>query len=357
MRIGVDARGMVNHADGRIAGVSQFTSAIIQAMQAIGTDKIILCNETGRSHLPIVSNHLQFSAAVHRIHPDVFFSPTGLLPLGLKVPSVAFIHDVFILKHPEWFPDSLWQRLFTLRVVLPATMRSARRLIVPSECVRRDLIEAFPQSEKKIFVVSEGVVMQDRSSLPLTDAIRERLSIRSPYMLTVSTLEPRKNFLVALNAFARVLKDHPNFQYVIAGKRGWKDASILSAIDELNKRYPGSVCYVGAVSEDDKHMLYANAELYLSTSLAEGFGLPVFEAMAHGVPVIATPVGAIPDLAEGCVEVIPSDDTLATQQAISRLLRDPEKRQSLQKKGYDVIAHLTWRETAYRIVQVLYETV
>lgn len=358
MRIGIDARQIVDEKSGRISGVHQFTSEIISALQRVSNDELVLFTNEAvplkLRRIPIIGNHFAFAHAIHRARLDLFFSPAGLLPIGLRTPSVVFVHDLIILKHPEWFPDSVSQQLFTLRHVLPRTIRHAKLVIVPSESVKRDLVEAFPEARTKVRVIAEGVAPRDRSAYP---SVREKR-----YVLSLSTLEPRKNLVSAIDAFDQLLKMRPELastmQLVIAGKLGWGFEPVLKAIAEMNLRWREHadqvVCYLGPISEEEKWPLYAHAEMFLSASFAEGFGLPAFEAMSVGTPVISTAVGAIPDLASKVVLIIPSHDPAVIARAMLDLIDDPSRRKALGQSGQALAKSLTWDATVSRLLEFMH---
>lgn len=365
MRIGIDARAVVRPEIERVSGVHQYTSAIIAALQRLAPEEIVLFGEDSvvapvRS-IPFIGHHLALPQAVHRAGIDLFFSPTGLLPLGLTVPSVAFIHDLFILKHPEWFPDSVLQQVFTLKLVLPHSVRRARRLLVPSLRVKDDVIDAFPDSREKISVVWEGVMPRRRKDYAMTKELRERLRIVQRHIVSVATVEPRKDLITAIKAFEAVLTARPmlarTLQYVIVGTSGWKSDATFAAIEQVNARWryyaPEVIRYTGPVTEQEKWILYANAELYLCTSLAEGFGLPPFEAMAVETPVITTPVGAVSEVANDAVIVVDFRSDRSLKREIISLLDSPEKARTLAQKGQHVVQRLTWDRAAKQTLDLL----
>ncbi|MEK9131061.1 MAG: glycosyltransferase family 1 protein [Patescibacteria group bacterium] len=345
MRIGIDARALTQHPT---SGVAMFTREIIDALRCVSDDELILFTKTDIARpfrrLPIIGNHFAFARAVDKAKVDVFFSPTGLLPLGLKTPSVAFVHDLIILKHPEWFPDSIWQRFFTLRFTMPSTIRRARRVLVPSMIVRDDLVQFFPEAGDKVEVVPEGV-RRPEVIQPLSDEQRQCWGVVGQYLLSVGTLEPRKNHEAAcftLETIVVMMK--LDVQLLLIGSRGWGAGAILQKIDEVNRRLGRqAVCYLGAVSEEEKWTLYQNAEMLLAVSRDEGFYLPPFEALAVGTPVIATAVGAVPDLLTDAVTIVQPNDVEGIVQAVESVLR---------QKPEVTASQLTWEQAARRILDV-----
>ena len=333
MRIVIDARGKARPELGRVSGVAQYVSHITEALLALEPTSFTVLDDD-RSSLPVVGRHLLFARRVDALKADLFFSPTGLLPLGLKTPAVAFIHDLFILDHPEWFPDSWWQRFFTLKIVLPMTVKKAKWLIVPSESVKQDVIRWFPFAAEKVSVIAEGV------------AAPTSIAPGRPgrYILSIATIDPRKNLLTAVRAFARSEFDG---EFVIVGSGGWKNSTEVQEIQKTKR-----VVLLQNVTEAEKWSLYAGAELYLQTSLAEGFGLPPFEAMALGTPVVSTLVGALPELALNAVAVIPADDPEMIGKTLQELLEDERKRQDLGAWGKKAVEGLTWQAAAQKTLEV-----
>ncbi len=371
MRIAIDGRSIVRPDVGRVSGINQYTSCMIDALVDVAADDtfvVFLDSDVpseqvramirGRSNIearqdasllravPYVGAHLMLPSAIHAERIDLFFAPTGLIPLGLRIPSVGFIHDLFILEHPEWFPDSAIQQVFTLKLVLPRSLDHARLLLTPSAAVRSDLIRAFPKTKQKTVVVHEGITIC--SPQP------ER-QIHGRYIVSVATLEPRKNFLFALRAFEALLSRDPSLskslQYVIAGTPGWGAEPILEAIDHINARWrqyrpDGVVRYLGSVTDAERCSLYQHAELYLCTSFAEGFGLPPLEAMGVGTAVVTTSVGVIPEVAKGSVAIISESDVPSTATILLKLLNDQVARRRLAEAGRAAVAQFTWRRSA-----------
>lgn len=355
MRVAIDGRSIVRSDIGRVSGINQFTSQIIAALPLVApADQFIIFGEDDSPlrSIPFVGQHIILPAAIHRQKIDLYFSPTGLLPLGLNVPAVIFVHDLFILDHPEWFPDSALQQAFTLRLVLPRSINRARAIVVPSELVKRDVINAFPQARPKLRVVPEGVTRYQPSPAPVIDG---------RYVVSVATIEPRKNLLFALQVFEAVLSREPSLartlRYVIAGSRGWGYEPVATAIEDLNSRWrqyrpDGVARYLGAVSDEERHSLYEHAELYLCTSYAEGFGLPPLEAMAVGTAVVTTPVGVIPELAKGAVARLAFNDVDQAAETIWRLLKSDGERAALASKGREAVSPLTWERAAEQLLAI-----
>lgn len=345
MRLGIDGRGVLNER-GAVTGISLFSRELLEAMQQQNDQELIIFGlDATRAFLrrwPIVGNHWAFAKAVDQAACDVFFSPHGLLPLGLKTPAVVYVADLIMLKHPEWFPDSIGQRIFTLRLTLPRTVRRARRILVPSEIVRQDFGRFFPAALDKIVVVPAGIRPLSGFGIPAPDR---------PFILSVGTLEPRKNFATSIKAFEAVANSHPDLDYLIIGSRGWGADSVFATMSEVNQRLGReAVRYLGCVSEAKKWALYRGARLLLAPSFDEGFYLPPFEAMAVGTPVISTLVGAIPDLARTTVVPIEPLDIENQTQAIERLLRDAAWRAECVQAGNQVSQMLTWEATARGIL-------
>lgn len=346
MRVVIDARGKVRPEIGRVSGVAQYVSHITEALVALSPDTFVALDEES-SGLPLVGRHLGFARRADALRAHLFFSPSGLLPLGLKTPAIAFIHDLFILDHPEWFPDTALQRTFTLKVVLPQTVRRALQLIVPSEGVRQDLLRWFPAAEGKITVIAEGVAPPSIIK-PLTPKLRKRFGISDRFVLSVATIDPRKNLLATVHGFARMQQQIGwDGQLVIVGTGGWKNALIRAEMDKT----PGIV-WLSNVTEEEKWSLYAAADLCLQTSLAEGFGLPPFEAMAAGTPVATTMVGALPELATSAVLALPTNQIQTIADRVGELLLHPHRRAEMAAEGRRIVQGLTWRAAAQKTLEV-----
>ena len=251
----------------------------------------------------------------------------------VKCPVVSVVHDVSFIEHPEWF--SPIERLWMKRAI-PATMEMAAAVITVSSFSRYEIIRTCGINPAKVHVAHDGVD-------PARGAGTAPASGVAPYFIYVGNLEPRKNVSTLLRAFAEFRKGHPDHRLVVVGhpKRGGRVSE-----------QPG-VEFAGYVPDDELASLTAGAVALCYPSFYEGFGLPPLEAMALGVPVIASDIPVMRELYEGAARLVPATDETAWTEAMSLLAADAGLRRELEVAGRERSAGFTWRKSAEAVLQAL----
>ena len=228
---------------------------------------------------------------------------------------------------------------------LAGNLRRAHRIIAVSEATRRDAIRLLDISPQKIVTIHSGVAAAffDVPEGAIAD-VRARYRLTRPVILSVGTVEPRKNFRGLVGAWRALPAElRAEYELVVAGPMGWADAE--------TERDVRSARYLGYVPETDIAALTASAAIFAYPSLYEGFGFPVAQAMAAGVPVITSNVSALPEIAgDAAVLVDPRSET-ELRDALRRLLEDPVLRAELARRGrrraeqfrWEICAAKSWR--------------
>lgn len=274
---------------------------------------------------------------------DLFHGTSYSLPRRCRAPLVATVHDLALLRHPEWGTRAL------VRMVRRAVreLHAATRIIAVSESTRRDLIDLCGVPPDRVRVVHNGHGGEFR---PL-DAnqsrarIERELGVGGRFVLHVGTLEPRKNLTNLIAAFAQVrLAGADRHRLVLAGADGWGSASIHRAA--VAHGIAASVRFVGCVAADLLPALYAAADVVVYPSLHEGFGLPVLEAMACGTPVVAANRAAIPEVAGDAALLVDPENPEEIAAAINRCLQDRGLAADLTRRGMERAAAFTWERAA-----------
>lgn len=227
---------------------------------------------------------------------------------------------------------------------LSGTLDRASHLITPSEAIRKEVIEYFSWPADKVTAVANGVApsFNSKQSSEILIPTLSRCGLRpNEYALCVSTLEPRKNIGALLRAYSRLSETlRARYPLVLAGHKGWLSESLHDSIDK--GRSEGWLHYLGFVPEADLPALYAGARAFLYPSLYEGFGLPVLEAMASGVPVLTSDSSSLPEVSNGAALLIdPNDDDLLYK-GIDRILLDDDWRALAKARGLEVAARFSW---------------
>lgn len=268
---------------------------------------------------------------------DLVHAPTLLAPPSRGCPLVVTIHDAVPWTHPETLTQRgvAWHRRMALRVAA-----SADAVIVPTQAVADDLRE-FLDLGDRVRVVFEGsdalVVPRDAA------ARRERLGVPETYFVTVATLEPRKGLDVALGALAETAA--PDVPLVVVGQPGWGGVDLDATAASLGLR-DGQVLALGRTSDSDLAAVLAGGLALVAPSRAEGFGLPVVEAMHAGVPVICSDAPALVEVTDGAALITPVDDVVWLAEAMASVAGDEELRTRLAKAGTERARSLTWRTAA-----------
>ena len=277
---------------------------------------------------------------------DVFHvsDVTQLVPEQGKV--VATIYDMSPVIFPQFHTS---ENRNTFGRKLQHIRQHADVLIAISESTKRDIIEHLGFPETRIHVAYGGV---DANFVPLADqaALRSTLAkygLREPgYILHVGTLEPRKNLVRLIEAYAQVRQrcGDATPPLVLVGQNGWDSADIFTAV--ARHKLSDHVQIVGFVADADLPVIYNGATIFAYPSLYEGFGIPVLEAMACGVPVLTSTVSSLPEIVGDTGLLVEATDTQAIAAGLQQLVEDAELRRDLSVRGAVRATRFTWQETA-----------
>jgi len=259
-------------------------------------------------------------------------------------PAAVFVHDLAFRIRPAEVP---WQQRLYMGTVLGPALKDAAAVLVPSQTTRRDLLDAYPIPglEPKVEVVTEGFGMLAAAG-PLPEGLRPG------FILAVGTVEPRKNYPRLLAAYRRLRSRFGSTgvpPLVITGRPGWAHGDTLDRI----RAEPG-VRYLGHVDEATLAALYESAAILAFPSLYEGFGLPLLEAMAQGLPAVIGNAGSLPELADGAAIEVDAQDVDAIATALEHLLADAALRGRLAEAGRRRAADFTWSGAARTTLDVLH---
>jgi len=296
--------------------------------------------------------HLRLGRELRRRPPDIFFTPAHVIPVGYRGAAVATVHDLGYEQFPEAHP---WRQLAYLRWSTRHNARVARRVIADSGATRDDLMRFYATDATKIDVVYPGADPDLRrvdDEAKIAGALI-RHGIRPPYLLYLGTLQPRKNLIRLVEAFAASGLHDQGYSLVLAGKQGWVAAPLLDAVGSLPSAVRDRVLLPGYIDEMDKSPLLSGATALVFPSLYEGFGFPVLEAQVCGTPVICANTSSLPEVAgQGAILVDPLD-TAALAEAMRRVAGDANLRQNLVAIGYANLDRFSWPDAAVRVLDVL----
>jgi len=295
------------------------------------------------------SSYLPFRLAT--LGADLYHGPAVFLPpLKLGYRTVVTIHDLVAFLFPETVPT---QYGIYMRWMTRLSTRSADRIIAVSEATREDLVRQLGVPPEKIQTIHEALgtgyePVRDPGRL---EAVRRTYRLEGPYILFVGNLEPRKNLVRLIEAYAllrrRVRLPH---RLVLAGKNGWLYRPIFQAVERLGLQQ--EVIFTGYVAQEDLPAIYSMAEAFAFPSLYEGFGLPVLEAMACGVPVVAGASGSIPEVAGDAALLVSPYQVEAIAEALHRVLIEAELRAELRARGLARSRAFSWERAAIQTREV-----
>jgi len=287
-----------------------------------------------------------------RDHVDVFWGATHRLPryLPASVARVVTIHDLVWKYAGETMrPLSRWVE----HRLMPEAVRLADRIVAVSESTTKDLKAEYPEARGRVKVVYPGV-----PALPVAQGPEALVSmgVIRPYFLFVGTLEPRKNLRRLLRAYTRVDDAiRHRYQMVIAGGKGWGGVDIHRFIRDAGLE--DQVVVTGYVDDAELATLYANARFLAIPSLYEGFGLPILEAMSHGVPVLTSNSSALPEVAGDAGVLVDPFDEMSIAAGLSSLLVNERYRNELAGRAATNARRFSWQKAARDMWAVFEEAV
>ena len=281
-----------------------------------------------------------------RVGAELLHLPAAAGPVRGSLPTVITIHDLSVLHAPQLF--RFWFRHYA-RVVIPPLARRAARVITDSDATRCDVVEHLQVPEERVVVVPISVAesyrpREDGSDEPAT--ILERYHLPHQFVLSVCTLEPRKNLQRLLEA-VRLLAERPPTRDIVlvhAGAYGWMADDVLRAAQSPALR--GRVRFLGYVAQEDVPALYRQARLLAFPSLSEGFGLPVLEAMACGCPVVTSNRSSLPEVAGDAAVLVNPESVEAIADGIRQLWTDGSLAADLRARGLARARLFSWERTA-----------
>jgi glycosyltransferase involved in cell wall biosynthesis len=285
---------------------------------------------------------------------DVFHATEHLLPPLKRAGSVFTVHDLIFLHFPEYhLPINRWY----LTLMLPRFLLGADALIAVSENTKRDVVELMHIPPEKISVIYEGVSPAFRpfENSAERERVREKYKLPNRYLLSLGTIEPRKNLVTLLDAYHLLLARGQTVPHlVLAGRKGWLFGPVLARVRELG--LDERVHFTGWIDEQDAPAIMSAAAAFVYPSLYEGFGLPPLEAMACGTPVICSNASSLPEVVGDGGLLVEPRDVGALADAIARVLGDEGLRAQLRMRGLAQAQRFSWEQTA-RETMAVYQSV
>jgi len=307
-------------------------------------------------------SQIRLAVRLLRTRPSLYFSPVHVLPFFATNPSVVTIHDVDYMRHPEAYS---WKGRNYLKLTTWWAVRRATRIMTPSEASKNDLVRYFGCDPAKIrvtplapMVVGEAssespVASGPESTVGLLATGYSQLASTSPYFLFVGRLETKKNAVRIVEAFAKVAGEMPEVKLILVGRAGRGYEAVKAAIEatELGER----IVETGWLPGEEVTALIKNSIALMFPSLAEGFGIPVLDGFALGVPVVTSRGIATEEVAGEAALLVDPHSVEEIAEAMRKLQHDPSIRESYVKKGTERLKDFSWEKTARMTVEVFRE--
>lgn len=292
---------------------------------------------------------MRAARALDAVRPDVAHFTNGMIPAGSPVSTIVTVHDMSLRLYPHCHP---WRRRLLNRPLMHVAIRRAEGIVTVSHSARRDLLRFHGVAPERVSVVHEAASpafhpLTDRGTL---ERVRAKYGLPPRFVLYVGTIEPRKNLVRLVEAFAEARAQGMPHHLVCVGPYGWSSRDLSGHIERLG--IADVVHFTGYAAFEDLPAIYNLGEFFVFPSLYEGFGLPVVEAMACGVPVITSNTSSLGEIAGDAAETIDPASTDALAEAIVRLGTDPELRIELVRRGFARSRSFSWAQTAKNMLAV-----
>ena len=365
MRFAVDAHAIGRHLTGNEVYVRSLLDAFGAHDRECEFIAYVSAEEAWR-HLPrcirtrrVATNPFlrlgfDLSMKVRQDNPDLLHVQYTA-PIACRVPVVVSVHDVSFLEHPEYFTRS---RARQLQYTVRRTVQRAAKILTVSDFSRSAILKVYGHLEEdQVVVVPNAGSSEFRpiSRESAAAAVRERFGLAERFVLSVGDLQPRKNHIGLIRAFARLVTACPQLKHslLIVGKETWfaervREAARSSGVEDR-------IRFTGFVSDADLLQLYNACDVFAFPSFYEGFGLPALEAMACGRAVACSNTSALPEVVDGAAILFDPYSVDEMVRALADLLRDAELRARMERLGLQRAAHFSWQKSAERTLDVYRE--
>ena len=277
---------------------------------------------------------------------DIYHFFNFTIPKNIKGKVINTIYDTVFISAPETMGD---------RKELEEYKYGAQKsdlIITISESAKNDIIKNLGVNEDKIEIVHPGIDLENYSQKykkEELERIRKKYNLPSEYILYLGTIEPRKNIERIIKAFIKYKeKVDDDLKFVIVGKKGWKYENIMKLIESMGT----DIIITGYIDEEDKIPIYKLAQFFTFPSLYEGFGMPVLEAMAAGVPVVTSNVSSLPEVAGDAAILVDPLNEDEIFEAYKKIRSDSNYREEMIQKGYEQAKKYQWKYSAKKLEEI-----
>jgi len=381
LRIGIDISSLLNH--GPDIGAGRYILNLVKAL--ITEDKKNTYVLTGRyetkEYLNIINNlieefngrvDLKLTKTSHKklelwdklrfppleltgFSADIFHCPDYLVPPTLNKNIIITIHDLSFLRYPQFNFDWFIKKYTGL--VRKNALR-AKRIIADSYSTKNDIVRFFeinPDKIEVIYLAAESIFKKLDDNEKDTNSLIKH-GIDRKYILSVGTIEPRKNFITLIKAFNLIKENEAaaDLKLVIAGRTGWKSEDTYA--ERGKSPYLKDILFTGRVPDSDLIQIYNQAEIFVYPSIFEGFGLPPLEAMSCGLPVIVSDTSSLKEVIGDSGILVKVGDEHELARNILDVLKNKELKERLIKKSLLNAKKFSWANTAKKTFELYYKT-
>lgn len=284
------------------------------------------------------------------IKPDIFLFPNFVKwPTSRSKKTLVVVYDVSFIESSSTMVSR--HRRYLSQAV-PKSIANSSQVITISENAKSEIISHYQVDPQKISIIYPAVdhVIYKPQSQPAIMAAANKYKTTNNYILYTGTIEPRKNIVGILNAYADLPPAlQQKYRLVLAGGKGWLDETIQSRLSELTHL---NIITTGYVPDEDLPALYSGASLFVYPSLYEGFGMPPLEAMACGVPVITSDNSSLPEVVGDAGILVSAQDTTSLTKQIVKVLTDTKLAALMSKKGLKQAQKFSWTKSAQELVEL-----
>ncbi len=350
MKIGIDASSLIAQKTGIGSFASHLLDAFTHSPQGIDFVQLKPAHDADmNTPKRLLWEAFTLPQMAQKTKVDALYSPGFSPPPAGKFKRIVTVHDVIGLIFPQ--NVGLASRFYWTHW-LPQNLKKAHKLVASSESTKRDIVRLLKLPAERIGVVPLAVretfrVLEDPTPVK---RVRAKYGLQNRYLMSVSSLEPRKNHLRLLQAFDRVRQNNPDLSLVIIGKPAGAEVGLAQFIAE--KKMQNSVKLLGYVPEEDVISLYGGALGYVIISLYEGFGLPALEAMNCGLTGVVADNSSMPEVTGDTAFLVPPKDDEAIEQALRTLIGDEALRRKMADAALVRSQQFSIRNTALRMQEI-----
>lgn len=375
MRICFDARVIID----KLTGLGNYTYNLVKHLLMLDSENeyIVLINRSLTDQHPI--KHLEQKNLKKRFvqipevtpqqqvmvpfelwkqKPDVYHYPNFDLPVFQPYNSIFTVHDLTYLKHRDLYMNGRWIKNFYTKAIMSLAAKKSKKIISVSSSTKNDLLEILKVPEHKVDVIHEGLdesYFNGNLSNNKSNFFNKNFGLNDgdEYFLFIGERRPHKNLVRLIEAFSIFKQKTPNkIKLVIGGKKYASYDEPERKAHELN--FTNEVIFLGYIPEDDLQLLYKNARCFIFISIYEGFGIPILEAMACGIPIITSNISSMPEVAGEAALTVNPYNVAEIAEAIHRITYDSNMSQRLVDTGLKRVKNFSWNNTAEKTLR-LYE--